>query len=341
MCSHRSRQSSGSLPLIYRAPVTPLDPIAHRAAVARSGGQGRRPVFREAVTSSDDARPENLGGRRSLALGRSEHDGRLMAVRGGGACAAVPPIIAMLTACTMIVVMAAPASAEQPPGDPAVVTASTRGSLPDSSSSVSSSPDPWAAHIAEAAKRFAIPERWIRSVIAVESVNDPTALSPKGAIGLMQVMPATWAELRARHHLGSDPWQPRDNILAGAAYLREMHDRYGSVAAMLAAYNAGPARYDAYLASGRTLPAETIDYAAKITPMIDGTVSISPYAGSSSQPTWSRAPLFVARSIVRSGDDLEATTFPSKRPAIVDLSALVPPSDGLFVRRPEAEGETR
>lgn len=45
----------------------------------------------------------------------------------------------------------------------------------------------------------------------------------------MQIMPATWAELRAKHGLGNDPWQPRDNILADAAYLREMHDRYGTV----------------------------------------------------------------------------------------------------------------
>ncbi len=245
----------------------------------------------------------------------------------------------------MILVMVAPASSEQPRGDSAAAIASTRGGPPDRSASVALSPDPWAAHIAEAAKRFDIPERWIRAVMVAESVNDPAALSPKGAIGLMQVMPATWAELRARHSLGSDPWRPRDNILAGAAYLREMHDRYGSVAAMLAAYNAGPARYDAHLATGRALPAETIDYVAKITQMIDGTVSIARSAGSSSRPTWSRASLFITRSTVHTGDDPATTDLPSdrrsKRPAIVDLSALVPPSGGLFVRRPETERETR
>ncbi|MGO4831497.1 lytic transglycosylase domain-containing protein, partial [Rhizobiaceae sp. 2RAB30] len=205
-----------------------------------------------------------------------------MAYRDGGACAAVPSIIAVLIACTMILVMAAPAPAEQPRGDPAADTASPRGSPPGRSASAASSADPWAAHTAEAAKRFDIPERWIRAVMVAESVNDPAALSPKGAIGLMQVMPATWAELRARHSLGSDLWRPRDNILAGAAYLREMHDRYGSVAAMLAAYNAGPARYDAHLATGRALPAETIDYVAKILAVIGGAVSIARSAGSSS-----------------------------------------------------------
>lgn len=181
--------------------------------------------------------------------------------------------------------------------------------------------------------------------MAIESVGDPAALSPKGAIGLMQVMPATWIKLRAKHNLGSDPWHPRDNILAGAAYLREMHDRYGSVAAMLAAYNAGPARYDAHLTTGRSLPAETVDYVAKITPMIDGTVSVARSAGSSSRRAWSRARLFVARSTVHIDDDPTATDLPSGRPSsgrpIVDLSALVPSSNDLFVSRPEAEGETR
>lgn len=340
-----SRHSSGSLPLIDHVPVTPLDPIAHRAAVARSGGQGRWPVFRKTPTSSDDARPENIGRRRSLALGRSEHDGRLKAVRDGGACAAVPSILTMLIACTMIVVMAAPASAEQLPGDPTAATATARGTLLDRPSSVPSTPDPWATYIAEAAKRFAVPERWIRAVMAVESVGDPAARSPKGAIGLMQVMPATWDELRAKHHLGSDPWQPRDNILAGTAYLRAMHDRYGSVAAMLAAYNAGPARYDAHLATGRALPAETIGYVAKIMPMIEGTISIARSGGNSSRRTWSRAPLFVARSTVLTDGDPATADFPSGRPSsgqpIVDLSALVPSSNDLFVSRSEAEGDRR
>ena len=65
------------------------------------------------------------------------------------------------------------------------------------------------------------------------------AISPKGAMGLMQLMPETWAALRARYGLGRDAFDPHDNILAGAAFLREMHDRYGSPG-FLAAYNAGP-----------------------------------------------------------------------------------------------------
>jgi hypothetical protein len=117
-------------------------------------------------------------------------------------------------------------------------------------------------------------------------------------MGLMQIMPKTWNELRARYGLGHDPWQPRANILAGAAYLREMHDRYGSMAAMLAAYNAGPRRYDAHLASGRALPAETVAYVAKIAPMIDGKVPVMRLAGAASRKSWSLGPIFVVRSSV-------------------------------------------
>lgn len=181
--------------------------------------------------------------------------------------------------------------------------------------------------------------------MAAESVNDPAALSPKGAIGLMQVMPSTWDELRARHGLGDDPWQPRDNILAGTAYLRELHDRYGSVDAMLAAYNAGPRRYDEHLATGRALPAETVDYIARIAPMIDGKVAVVQTSGRPSPPSWSRAPLFVAQPDVRDHDDPGIALPPSGElpdvSSIVDLSALVPPSDGLFVRRPAGGGLRR
>ncbi|WP_152988220.1 lytic transglycosylase domain-containing protein, partial [Paracoccus sp. MKU1] len=102
--------------------------------------------------------------------------------------------------------------------------------------------DPFAAHVAEASLRFGIPPHWIRAVQHVESRGNSQAVSPKGAMGLMQIMPETWAALRARHALGSDPFDSRDNIHAGTAYLREMHDRYGSIAGMLAAYNAGPGR---------------------------------------------------------------------------------------------------
>jgi Soluble lytic murein transglycosylase and related regulatory proteins (some contain LysM/invasin domains) len=125
----------------------------------------------------------------------------------------------------------------------------------------------WRPLAAEAARRFDIPEDWIMAVMAAESGGDPRATSIKGAIGLMQVMPATWAELRLRHGLGDDPFDPRANILAGAAYLRERRDRFGMPGAF-AAYHAGPGRYRDYLHHGRELPPETRAYLAALAPAL-------------------------------------------------------------------------
>jgi hypothetical protein len=127
-----------------------------------------------------------------------------------------------------------------------------------------------AAEIAAASQRFGIPEAWIRAVMRAESGGDRHAVSHRGAMGLMQVMPATWAGLRAQHGLGADPFAPQDNILAGTAYLREMLDRFGSVPLMLAAYNAGPRRVEARLATGQPLPAETRAYVATLAPLLTG-----------------------------------------------------------------------
>lgn len=131
------------------------------------------------------------------------------------------------------------------------------------------SDDPYAAIVTEASQRFEIPERWIRAVMRVESAGDARATSRAGAMGLMQLMPATWAAMRRRYRLGPDPYAPRDNIMAGTAYLREMYDRYGSPR-FLAAYNAGPGRLDDHLREGRPLPAETRRYIDLITPALGG-----------------------------------------------------------------------
>jgi hypothetical protein len=123
--------------------------------------------------------------------------------------------------------------------------------------------DPVETIVTEAARMANIPPVWITAVMRVESGGDMGAVSGKGAMGLMQLMPETWAELRAELNLGADPFDPHDNIVAGAAYLRLMHDRYGD-AGFLAAYNAGPARYDELLATGRSLPDETRNYVARV-----------------------------------------------------------------------------
>jgi soluble lytic murein transglycosylase-like protein len=121
---------------------------------------------------------------------------------------------------------------------------------------VPASADPvgrWQPFIAEATLRFGIPEAWIVRVMRAES----------GAMGLMQLMPGTWRDMRARLALGTDPDDPRDNILAGTLYLRLMYDRFG-YPGLFGAYNAGPQRYAAWLAGRTRLPAETIDYLGKV-----------------------------------------------------------------------------
>ncbi|KFL26586.1 lytic transglycosylase [Devosia sp. 17-2-E-8] len=167
---------------------------------------------------------------------------------------------------------------------------------------------PYAAHIAEASQRFGIPEHWIHAVLRAESAGDVRAVSTAGAMGLMQVMPDTWAGLRVRQGLGRDPYDPRDNILAGTAYLREMFDRYGNVGAMLAAYNAGPGRYDEHRATGRPLPTETRAYVAALAPILAGAATSDTRSPQPAPPPdWREAPLFV----MRPGDAQDAAASPS------------------------------
>lgn len=181
--------------------------------------------------------------------------------------------------------------------------------------------DPIGGFIAEASRRFGVPAPWIRAVMRVESAGDPRATSHAGAMGLMQVMPATYAELRGRLGLGPDPYDPRDNILAGAAYLRQMHDRFG-LAGMLPAYNAGPGRYETHLATGRPLPAETRDYVARLSSIVGmepperGAVPLP--------PDWRQAGLFIARP----DDPSSADETPQTEPTATGHA-----SDRLFVPR--------
>ena len=128
--------------------------------------------------------------------------------------------------------------------------------------------------IEEAARRFAVPPSWVREVMQVESggrtlLGGQPITSPAGAMGLMQVMPQTFAAMTQRYGLGRDPYDPRANILAGAAFLREMYDRYGPEH-FLEAYNAGPGRVDDHLRSGRPLPFETQRYTKLLAPRFLG-----------------------------------------------------------------------
>jgi soluble lytic murein transglycosylase-like protein len=122
----------------------------------------------------------------------------------------------------------------------------------------------WQPYITEASLRFGVPTAWIERVMRAESngqtrLNGQPIRSRAGAIGLMQLMPATWQAMRRMLGLGANPDDPRDNILAGTFYLRMLYDRFG-YPELFAAYNAGPGRYAAHLATGSALPGETVAY---------------------------------------------------------------------------------
>lgn len=172
--------------------------------------------------------------------------------------------------------------------------------------------DRWQPLIAEAAARFDIPEAWIRAVMKAESggrtrLDGRPITSRAGAMGLMQVMPETYAEMRLQHALGTDPHDPRDNILAGTAYLRVLYDRFG-FPGLFAAYNAGPGRYQEHLDHGRPLPAETRAYLAAL--------DLPRLVGPAAPPVARRPSLFFRR-----GAGVGVATEPS----------FAPSADGLFV----------
>ncbi|QGM99997.1 lytic transglycosylase domain-containing protein (plasmid) [Methylocystis parvus] len=141
----------------------------------------------------------------------------------------------------------------------------------------------------EGSRRYNIPVAWLHAVMQAESGGDADAVSDKGAVGLMQLMPKTYTELQAKLGLGPNPFEPRDNILAGAAYLSELYGRYGANG-FLAAYNAGPGRYEAHL-RGRPLPLETTDYVARLAPKLG--FGDAPFASISPPSDAPRAPIFV------------------------------------------------
>jgi D-alanyl-D-alanine carboxypeptidase len=171
--------------------------------------------------------------------------------------------------------------------------------------------DPWGPYIHEAAARFNVPEQWIRAVMQEESGGEEQAVSPVGAMGLMQVMPETYEELRVTYGLGADPFNPHDNILAGAAYIHEMYDEFGSPG-FLAGYNAGPDRVESYLAGTARLPHETRHYIAAIAPYLGD--AIPPSGPLANYAAAGSAGVFKGRMSVASlaaGCDLDAAYDPS------------------------------
>lgn len=127
----------------------------------------------------------------------------------------------------------------------------------------------WKAFIDEASKRAEIPSDWIRAVMMQESggrtmlAENTPITSSMGAMGLMQLMPETWREMQHIYKLGPDPYDPHDNILAGAAYLHTLYWEYG-YPGMFAAYNDGPGMIEAHRRLKQMLPAETAQYVLDI-----------------------------------------------------------------------------
>ena len=122
----------------------------------------------------------------------------------------------------------------------------------------------WQPYIREASLRFKIPVSWIRAVMVAESggrtmIDGKPIVSRAGALGLMQLLPETYNDMRTRYRLGTEINDPHDNIIAGAAYLRALHRRYG-FPLMFAAYNAGPRQFERDIRAGHDLPAETRAY---------------------------------------------------------------------------------
>jgi hypothetical protein len=133
----------------------------------------------------------------------------------------------------------------------------------------------WQPIAAKASKRFGVPLIWINAVMRLESGGRPMLnenqrmISDRGALGLMQVLPGTFAEMREQYRLGADVFDPAANINAGTAYLAWLHRKYG-YPAMFAAYNAGPGQVDDLLGRGKLLPAETRSYMAGINKILGG-----------------------------------------------------------------------
>ena len=162
-----------------------------------------------------------------------------------------------------------------------------------------------------------------------ESAGRIGAVSSAGAMGLMQLMPGTWARQRARFGLGSDPFNPRDNIMAGTSYLREMYDSYGT-SGFLAAYNAGPGRYEQWRDRGRPLPAETRAYVAKIAPMLQSGSAATVVASTSPvQPvrsSWTQSQIFAIRGDAAA--DASGSFAAAAQPTSIPASSA--PLNGLF-----------
>jgi Transglycosylase SLT domain len=189
-----------------------------------------------------------------------------------------------------------------------------------------------ADYLDEAAQVSGLAESLIASVLYVESRGDSAAVSHAGAKGCMQIMPATWGSLTARYGLGSNVFDPRANMIGGALYLREMVDRYGLPGA-LAAYNAGPGRYEAWRDGRRNLPRETIKYVAQIAPVSGGMAAAPrPISAATIAPSWKQSSIFVTFT--------RATSTATDIPTASDVTTAILPALRLSFEPPSQAAST-
>jgi soluble lytic murein transglycosylase-like protein len=189
-----------------------------------------------------------------------------------------------------------------------------------------------ADYLAEAAQVSGLPESLIAAVLHVESRGSSAAVSSAGAKGCMQIMPATWGSLTARYGLGADVHDPRANMIGGALYLREMADRFG-LQGGLAAYNAGPGRYEAWRDGRRNLPRETINYVAQIAPVSGGMAAPPrPIFAATIAPSWKQSPIFVTFT--------RATSTATDIPTASDVTTAILPGLRLWFEPPSQAAST-
>ncbi|WP_294042628.1 lytic transglycosylase domain-containing protein [Sphingomonas sp.] len=185
----------------------------------------------------------------------------------------------------------------------AVAASPSAGSVPEPTLS-----NRCAAHVPEAARRSGLPEEVVMRVMLAESRGNSRIVSAKGAIGCMQIMPATWSYVTARYNLGADPFDARMNMIGGAMYLAELAARYGWPGAF-SAYNAGPGRYQRYVQGHVPLPAETIAYTARLGRNAEGPPVVAV------APRWQEARLFMTRPRFEGAAVLPATPIASRETA--------------------------
>lgn len=208
------------------------------------------------------------------------------------------------------------------PPRPAVVTRATPLNKPRSHGA-KDSPASIAAHVRSAAFRHDVPEALVAAVISVESEFNPRAVSHRGALGLMQLMPGTAALLGVR-----DAFDPRQNVDAGAKHLRDLLDRFADdVPLALAAYNAGA---QAVVRHGGIPPyPETRTFVARVMSRLGGVampavaMTPTPSAGASVTPRLRMARITADR-LLRPGDDgrvVRVSLTEVEAPASIDSEA--------------------